>query len=382
MGFTGKTILHIISGLDNGGAEAVLYRLSCFDRQNVQIVVSLTDTGKYGELLTNAGITVHCLDMPKSSLSFNSLYKLWRLIYEIKPDVVQTWMYHADLIGGLITRMAGIRSVCWGIHHTDVHPVKTKRMTRWVVWLCSQLSRWLPARIVCCAHKSLQVHEELGYPANKCVVVTNGYDLSRFRPNLTERLDLRSNFGIADSMPVFGMVARFDSQKDHANLIKALSILKKEKIDFRFVLVGSGSTTDNLELSSLIIEYDLDDRALLLGERNDIPALMNVFDINILSSAYGEAFPNVLAEAMACGTPCVATDVGDASVIVADTGWIVPIQNEQVLADALAECIQMMSDQSEWVDRQLRCRNRIVDNFSIEKTVHGYQQVWQECLTK
>lgn len=382
MSLVGKTILHIITGLDDGGAEAALYRLSSFDEKSILVVISLADKGKYGDLLKDAGIPVYCLNMPKGRLSFYGIYKLWRLINEVKPDVVQTWMYHADLIGGVVARIAGISAVCWGIHHTDMHPAKTKFTTRFVVRLCAKVSGFLPAKIVCCAHKSLQVHQQLGYPAEKCVVIPNGYDLGRFRQDEVARLRVRSELYVDNNMPLLGMVARFDPQKDHPNLLKALWILKNNGLEFRCVLVGNGLTEINLDLSVLICKYELDDRVLLLGARDDIPDLMNALDINVLSSAYGEAFPNVLAEAMACGTPCVTTDVGDASVIVDDTGWIVPIQNGQALADALAECIQMLRDRSVWVVRQQRCRSRIVENFSIEKTVQAYQQVWRECLVK
>ncbi|MGR8952996.1 MAG: glycosyltransferase family 4 protein [Gammaproteobacteria bacterium] len=372
-------ILHIITGLNSGGAEAALYRLCSFDRQNVHIVISLTDRGKYGDLLEDAGIVVYSLDMPNGRLSWQGVCKLWRLVREIKPDVVQTWMYHADLIGGIVAKIAGTRAICWGVRHSDVHPVKTKLSTRLVVQLCAKISRWLPSRIVCCAFKALQVHQQLGYPAEKCVVIQNGYDLSRFRPDETARYRLRNEFGIADDMPLLGMVARFDPQKDHLNLIKALAILKNQRVDFRCVLVGNGLTEANRDLSRFIREHELSEKMILLGPRNDISAVMNALDIHILSSAYGEAFPNVLAEAMSCGTPCITTDVGDASLIVADTGWVVPTQNEHALAAAINEGMTLKNNRAEWLVRQQKCRNRIVDNFSIEKAVQSYQQVWSDC---
>lgn len=378
MSLPGKAILQIITGLDNGGAEAALYRLCCFDRQNRHTVVSLTDTGKYGDLLEKAGISVYCLDMPKGRLSWLGLCRLWRLIREFKPDVVQTWMYHADLIGGIVARMAGIRAICWGIRHSDVHPVETKLSTRLVVRLCAMLSRWLPTKIVCCAHKALQVHQRLGYPAEKCVVIPNGYDLDRFRPDQEARARVRKELGIGNTMPLLGMVARFDPQKDHFNLVKALSILKKQGTEFRCVLAGNSLTLENQELSKAIDEYELADRFLLLGARNDIPAIMNGLDIHILSSAYGEAFPNVLAEAMACGTPCITTDVGDAGLIVGDTGWVVAPRDEHELATILSESLKLLPDKTQWAVRQKHCRDRIIENFSIKKTIQSYQKVWRE----
>lgn len=378
MNTPGKTVLHIITGLNSGGAEAALYRLCCFDKQNAHVVISLTGRGKYADLLEDVGVVVYCLDMPNGRLSWRDVHKLWRLIRDITPDVVQTWMYHADLIGGIVAKLAGIRAICWGVRHSDIHPVKTKLSTRIVVQLCAKVSRWVPARIVCCAFKALQVHQQLGFPIDKCVVIPNGYDLSRFRPDETSRYRLRKEFGISDDMPLLGMVARFDPQKDHLNLIKALAILKNQQVDFRCILVGNGLTQDNQGLCRLIGEYQLNKNIFLLGPRNDISDVMNALDIHVLSSAYGEAFPNVLAEAMSCGTPCITTNVGDASLIVGDTGWVVPIQNEQALASTIKDCIALINNRSEWLVRQQKCRNRIVENFSIEKTVQSYQQVWLE----
>lgn len=371
-------ILHVITGLSNGGAEAVLYRLCCFEKQNAHIVVSLTDRGKYAELLEDAGIAVVCLNMPKGRLSLQGICKLWRLIRGIRPDVVQTWMYHADLVGGLVAKLAGIRAIYWGIRNSDLHPVKTKLSTRLVVQLCAKVSRWLPVKIICCARKGLLVHQQLGYPAEKCVVIPNGYDLGRFRPDYVARRRIRNELGIPEAMPLLGMVARFDPQKDHSNLLEALYILKNNVIEFRCVLVGNGLTAENRELFERIEGYGLDENILLLGSCNDISAIMNGLDVHVLSSAYGEAFPNVLAEAMACGTPCISTDVGDATMIVADTGWIVSPRNPDELATTIIESIRLLNEKSQWDVRQKRCRDRIVENFSIEKTIQAFRDVWLE----
>jgi len=371
-------ILHIITGLQGGGAEAVLYRVCTYEPDCEHVVVSMLDQGKYGLLLSASGIETHYLNMRPGGISLYGIFKLFSILNQYKPDVIQTWMYHADLIGGIIARIAGIRAICWGVRHSDVHPVKTKLSTRLVVQLCAKVSTWLPTKIVCCAQKALQVHEQLGYPAEKCVVIPNGYDLNRFRPDDSARRRVRDELGIADNMPLLGMVARYDPQKDHANLVKALSLLKKQGIEFRCVLVGNGLTAANLELSELIDEFNLGDKMLLLGSRDDIPALMNGLDIHILSSSYGEAFPNVLAEAMACGTPCITTDVGDAALIVGDTGWVVPAQDEQELAKSLNESLGLLQDRVQWSVRQGHCRERIIENFSIEKTIQAYRKVWQD----
>ncbi|MGY6274892.1 glycosyltransferase family 4 protein [Methylomonas sp. MgM2] len=374
-------VLHVISGLQNGGAEATLYRLCRSDIVDKHIVISLTGPGKYGPMLEKEGIEVICLNFHKNLFyGFYSFIKLFMLIRTKRPNVLQTWMYHADLIGGGVAKMTGIKTICWGVRHSDVHPVKTKLSTRLVVRLCAKVSVWLPAKIICCANRAVEVHRQLGYPSNKCIVIPNGYDLKQFSPNPTARLCAREEFGAVDTMPVLGMVARFDSQKDHTNLLKALAVLKADRHEFRCVLVGQGLSEENTIFLQLLDDYDLTDRTILLGPRNDIPDIMNAIDVHVLSSAYGEAFPNVLAEAMACGTPCVTTDVGDAAMIVGDTGWIVKPQDAHALASALIQAFTLMKNKADWTDRQKRCRNRIVENFSIEKTVLAYRRVWDESL--
>ena len=369
-------VAHVITGLEDGGAEAVMARLCANDQTYSHTVVSLTDAGKYGPLLRKAGIFVHCLNMPAGRVSLRGLSSLWRILKSEQPDVVQTWMYHADLLGGLVARLAGIRQVSWGVRQTNLEPGKSKRSTIWVARACARLSRWVPRVIVCCADSAARVHSCIGYDQHKLVVVHNGYDLSQFRPDEESRFALRKKLRIPSGARVLGMVGRFDPQKDHESLLDALATLDLEKIDAYCVLVGSAVNERNQALTSWIQGRGLGDRVLLMGQRTDIPAVMNALDVHVLSSAFGEGFPNVLAEAMACGTPCVATDVGDASVIVGDTGWIVPPKDAVALAMALAAALREHSDADGWRQRKEAARARIEQRFSMESMVRGFHEVW------
>lgn len=372
-------VVHVITCLKDGGAEAVLYRLCLADHQNLHVVVSLRDEDKYGPLLSAAGIAVHCLNMPRGRVTPGGIWKLARLLLRHRPDVVQTWMYHADLVGGVVARAVGIRRVFWGLHHTNLEMGKTSRITIWVARLNALLSRWIPKLIVSCSQKGVAVHQAIGYAPEKFRVIPNGYDLCQFAPDLQAGFALRSALAVPDGVPLLGMVARFDPQKDHHNLIDALGLLKQSDQDFRCVLVGSGITDANAEMIAWLDNQGIRDRTLLLGQRSDIPAIMNALDVHILSSAYGEAFPNVLCEAMACGTPCVTTDVGDAELIVGDTGWVVAAQSAELLAQAIADALrQRFADTAAWKRRQLDVRQRILDRFSIERMVESYNQTWAE----
>jgi glycosyltransferase involved in cell wall biosynthesis len=221
----------------------------------------------------------------------------------------------------------------------------------------------------------------LGYRENKIVVIPNGYDLDHFSPNLEARQRLRAEWGIADNLPLLGMVARYDPQKDHVNLIKALGMLKKSGKEFRCVLVGTGMDLSNSELVALIEDEDIEDRVLLLGRRLDIQKVMNAIDLHILSS-YGEAFPNVLAEAMACGTPCITTDVGDAALIVGETGWVVPPKNPEALLQTIAEALDEWQKPGKWDERKIAARERINDNFRIQNILETYVREWQDVYSR
>ena len=371
-------IIHIITGLDNGGAEAILYRLCTFPTVHRHIVISLKDEGKYGPLLKEKGVVVHCLNMPRGRVNISGLKMLWRVLQEERPEVVQTWMYHADLIGSVFARLAGIRQVCWGIRHSNLEFGKSRFTTICIAKICAVLSLFIPRVIVCCAQNAIDVHKAMGYCEKKFVLIPNGVDLRSFCPDIDMRKKLRMEWGIDSEIPLLGMVARYDAQKDHKNLICALGKLKEEKIDFRCALVGNGLSNDNSEILSWLDNASVSEQVLLLGPRSDMPAVMNALDINVLSSAFGEAFPNVLAEAMACGTPCVATDVGDATSIVGDTGWIVPPEDPGALASALMHAIAERRDSSAWSLRKTLVREHIAENFSIEKMVNSYVAIWEK----
>ncbi|TSE18223.1 putative glycosyltransferase EpsF [Tepidimonas alkaliphilus] len=372
-------VLHVITGLGDGGAEAVLHRLITHDPHDEHQVVSLTGLGKYGPLLAERGVAVTALHMPRGRLTWVGLRGLWRAVRQARPHVIQTWMYHADLLGGVAGRLAGA-PVVWGVRNTTLEPGRSSRGTIVVARLCGWLSRRVPQRIVACAQAAVQVHAALGYDRARMVVIPNGYDLARFRPDTEARARLRCEWGVPDDVPLLGMVARFDPQKDHPNLIAALGRLRQAGHGFRVVLVGTGVDAGNAALAQAVSSAGLQEEVRLLGPRADIPAVMNALDVHVLSSAYGEAFPNVLAEAMACGTPCVTTDVGDAAQIVGETGWVAPPRDAAALAGALEHALHAWRDAPGWRARQQVCRQRIEQRYSIEAMVQRYRSVWEEAV--
>lgn len=374
------SVVHVITGLGDGGAEAVLYRLVTHDPENAHHVVSLTGEGKYGPLLRQAHVAVTTLDMPRGRVTWRGLRGLWQVLRTQRPDVVQTWMYHADLVGGIMGRLAGV-PVVWGVHNLALDQGITPRSTIAVVRLCALLSHRAPARIVACSEAAMSAHKEFGYKEPGFVVIPNGVDLDVFSPNVASRYRLRTQWGVSDKVPIVGMVARFDPYKHHTNLIEALHLLSLRGCVFRAVLVGSQVDQENVHLTQLVTALGLTDKVRLLGPTNDVPSVMNAIDVHVLSSS-AESFGNVLIEAMACGTPCVTTHVGDAALIVGDTGWVVPPRDPSALAASIQNALQAWQDRDQWAKRQTACRARIVENFSIDAMVRRYREVWRAVQLK
>ncbi len=370
-------VLHVITNLEAGGAQAVLRGLVAADPDDTHQVVSLMGHGVHGGPLAAAGVPVHALGMPRGRLAPRGLARLRDLMRRARPDVVQTWMYHADLLGGAAARLAGLRGVVWGLHNANLDPRSVSAATRSVVRLCALVSGLVPARIVSCSERAARLHAALGYRADRIEVVPNGYDLRRFAPDPGARARLRAQLGVPEDCRLLGTVARWHPHKDHATLAAALGRLDGAAAPrWRCLLAGDGMDGRNAELARLLERSGVADRLLLLGPRDDVPALLNALDLHVLSSS-GEAFPNVVAEAMACGTPAVVTDAGDAALIVGETGWVVPVGDAPALAASIARALREAAAGGGWEARRRACRERIAGAFGLERMVRGYRAVWE-----
>lgn len=332
-------VAFVITGLSTGGAEIKLERLiGAFSPGIVPLVISLSTMGEVGPRLKARGVDVVALGMRPGSLDLVALWRLMRLLRRFRADVVHTWMYHADLIGGFAARLAGIRAVMWCIRQSNLDPTLNKRSTLLVMKLCARLSSWLPGRIACVARRARDVHVAAGYAADRCIVIPNGFDLQRLRPDAAARAAVRAELGLGDDVPLVGMIGRFDPQKNHQGFVEALARLRACVPGVRALLAGQGADADNKVLVRWMDEVGVRDCCHLLGRRDDIPRLMASLDLLLLPS-HGEAFPNVVGEAMACGVPCVATDVGDVTDMVGEHGRIVALGDMTALAAAAADLL-------------------------------------------
>lgn len=381
-------ITHIITGLAPQGAETMLYKLtSRMDRSRfTNEVISLTnwheswaDWQSTRERVEASGVRMRALSMRRGVLSPNQLLRLVWWLRDSRAHIVQTWMYHANLIGGIVARLAGHLPVVWGIHHTNLDPRQNKRHTIWTAQMCARLSHKIPNRIVCCSEIARQVLGRLGYARRKMLVIPNGFDLSQFHPDVQARTSLRRELGIPEEAPLIGVAARFHPLKGHRNFVEAAALLHAVCPDVHFVLCGRNVDRENAELTGWIHQggAGLSDVCHLLGVREDMPRFFAAIDV-ATSPSVSEAFPNVIGEAMASGTPCVVTNVGDSATLVGDTGRVVPAGDPHALADAWKELLTT----GPAVRKQLGAlaRTRVEQHFGLGSVVERYQETYREIL--
>ena len=373
-----KKVLHCIGALHKGGgAEEVLYQLASKDKEWTHVIVSLQGDGYYSDFLRKAGVKVFTIGLSRSPFSVFRLFKLFRLIKAEKPDVIQTWLYYSDFIGGLIGRLAGVKNIVWGIHHTTHDNTKSSFAIRATHKLCAKLSSNIPKEIISCSATGLDSHVKAGYKKQKMHVVHNGYDLDRFHPDAVSAENIRKKFGLEGHF-LMAMLGRWDPQKDHRSLCTALSVVKhEEKKPWACVLFGSDMHAGNQGIASLIEEFDLQGHVFLGGLVDDVAGNLVQLDLKVLSSSFGEAFPNVLNEAMACAIPCVTTDVGDSAKIVGDCGWVSLPKRPEALAVNIADAMQEFHENVDaWTERKKKCRQRILENFTVWTMIEQYHKVW------
>jgi glycosyltransferase involved in cell wall biosynthesis len=375
-------VVHVITGLDVGGAEMMLYQLLAhIDRTQFDLeVISLTDIGLVGQKIQSLGVPVRALGMNRNGLPSPMLIpRLARWLREMRPQVVQTWMYHADLLGTLAAHMAGRPPVIWNIQYGGFDAQRDKKRTVLVAKACARLSHRGPMCIVSCAVTAKKAHAALGYADEKIKVIPNAADVAAFYPNEQARREVRQELGIDDAVPLIGMVGRFDPQKDHHNFVQAAVRLYQSRPDVQYLLCGLELSWENTTLAAWI-PLAIRDRFHLLGRRQDVARLGAALDIGSLSSAYGEGFPMALNELMACGIPCAATDVGDCALLIGETGRIVPPRDPQALANALRELVGMNREDRGRLGRA--ARERVETHFSILEITAQYEALYREVTTK
>lgn len=368
-------VAHLITTLDAGGTEKMLSRLLAFmdGRRFSSHVICLTRMGDLGEMIRGKGIPVHTLDMPRGKVSVAGLLKLHRVLRGIKPDILQTWLYHGDLLGLLLGRLSGVRNICWNVRCSYMSLREYHASTRWTLRSCAMLSR-SPTLILTNSHEARRFHIGIGYRREGWEVIPNGFDLDEFRPDPMARPLLLDELGIEyrPGRHLIGFIARFDPMKDHTSFIRAGCRLLEQGRDAHFVMAGRGVSRENEALSRLVPEQWAG-RFHFLGGRSDINRITAGLDIASLASR-GEGFPNVVCEAMACGVPCVVMDVGDSRAIVGETGLVTPPGDPAAMAGAWSSMMDMGRDDLDRLGRA--ARERVVELYDIRQVVRRYESLY------
>lgn len=378
-------VMHVITGLSTGGAETMLLKLVSAASGGVEhVVVSLGDEGTIGPRIAALGVPVHCLRLQRNAPNPLKALSILPLARRIDPQLIQGWMYHGNLMASMAAlalrdnapRNSGSRKqvpVIWNIRQT-VYDLRNERwLTARFIRLGARLSAG-PAAIIYNSQTSAAQHQNLGYRAERRVIIPNGFDCRILCPDEAFRKAVRSELSITDGTLLIGLVARYHPMKDHVGFLKAAAMVVRSHPEVRFVLAGTGVSSKQPVLAEAVKQNELQDHVILLGERSDIPRLNNAFDIGCSASAWGEGFSNSIGEAMACGVPCAVTDVGDSAYIVADTGLVSPPRDPQALANAIARLIGMGRSGRQQLGVQ--ARRRIETEFSLPAIVRRYEGLY------
>lgn len=366
-------VVHIISNLDIGGAEVMLTQLvNGMDPARFHnTVISLTDRGQLSDRIESSGVSVHCLGMKRGRPDMSSLPRLVHSLRAAEPTIVQSWLYHADLISLLAARFVRSTRLVWNVRCSDMqlkyYPFQTRCVRRMLSW-CSRV----PAAVVTNSEAGKRIHERFGYRPRRWAYIPNGFDTNRYCPDSVAARKLRVELCLPNDARLVALIARCDPMKDHATFLAAAKKIVTLRPQVHFLLAGKHTQL----LTPRVAEAGLQGRVHLLGLRHDIDRLFAGVDVACLSSAFGEGFSNVLGEAMACGVPCVTTDVGDARTIVGNTGLVVPPRDPAALASAVINLVDRDPDARVALGNAARAR--IQARYSLSSVIDKYQSLYTE----
>lgn len=356
-------VLHVITNFaEVGGAEMMLSKL-VLNQSNVEhIIISLMEVSE---------IYRDCMNQCSEAKAMHwNLFNTAKVVYELRglikkysPDVIQGWMYHANVLTTLsLTGINNRPKFFWGIHHS-LNSIKEESKSTKIALITSKLLSKIPEGIIYCAHSSKHQHEDFGFSSRKGLVIPNGVEIDEF--SFTDQ--------ISEDSIVVGFAGRYRPAKGYQYLFETISLLKNFPIIFK--IAGNGAKLQNSEIAKFFDSYQLDENKVqLLGEVKDMPAFYQSIDLFLMTSIT-EGFPNVLVEAMASGIPCITTDVGDAKYIVDETGYVVPPKNSDELQKAVRKYLNLSKEEK--LKRKVNSRKRVLEKFQINAVARKYLDEWE-----
>jgi glycosyltransferase involved in cell wall biosynthesis len=373
-------LLFIINNLTTGGAEIQLKNIIISHKNKTDIkVISIISKGEIGFEIQRLGVDVYELKMKNIFYVPLGIIKMIYYFFKIRPDVVHSWMYHSNLFSSIFCKLFRVKNVIWSIHQFDTSLKFNSFATVLIIKIGALLSKFVPNTIICVSEQVKINHIKFGYCREKCKVISNGIDTNNFSINSDSRTKTRKKLDIDSNTILIGLFARYHPIKGHLNFLHSIKLLEQKNSinSFAILLVGLNCDNNNLDLINTIKNIDLKSNVKLLGLRTDIPELLSSLDL-FVSASENEAFSLALAEAMSCGIPCVSTKAGDPSSLLSQYGFIC-IDNKPVnLCNSISDAIIKMNNQVEWECRKLGCSEYINNNFSIQKVLHDYEEIWNK----
>jgi glycosyltransferase involved in cell wall biosynthesis len=336
----------------------------------------MKDEGTIGPRIRELGVPLYTLGLRPNIFNPLRLFSIRSLVRRFQPNVVQGWMYHGNVMASCASFFSDRRPpVVWDVQQSIRKVGDYGWLTGNVIRLGALASR-NPAKIIYVSQTGAEQHEALGYSPVRRMIIPNAIDVETFRPDNDARQQVRAELGIDPQTILVGLVARYHPMKDHASFLRAAARVACTDASVCFLLIGKGVSRDQPALAELIDKHHLNNRAFLLGERRDTPRLTAALDIACSTSSWGEAFSVAIGEAMACGVPCVVTDVGDSAYLVADTGLSIPPGDSEALAGAINCLINAGVERR----RQLGAAacQRVQNEFSLPAIAQRYEELYGE----
>ncbi len=364
-------LVHVITSMSRGGAQSMLVKLVKELKDTggfQQDIISLTSDCDYYDELAHLGVAVHIV---KESNHFMLIKGLRVLLKSISPDILQSWMYHANFLSFFSGHPKN--RIIFNVRHS-LHDIRNEKpLTQAMIHIGKVLSKYIYSTVYC-SKVSLEQHTGIGYSEKLSVYIPNGFDINKYRPNKNYRDNVREELNLYTDTTVIGSIARYHPMKNHVGLIQDFARYSYDFPDSCLLLIGSNIDGENNDIISMINKLNISNKVKLYGNRKDINRLMASMDIFIIPSLWGEAFPNVLGEAMSCSVPCIVSNVGDSPYILGGHGIVI----QSSIYDSLCKLSSLTKQERDALGSL--SRQRIIDHFSLKSITEKYLDTYKKCI--